>query len=95
MQLPIRVMVFGVILLGIYGLVSYRHIGESESLAQPGFQRKAPPKAELDPNAAPNIVRQGFPAAGSDPDDLTKSETAWEIEWELTHPTNRRPDGAR
>lgn len=39
--------------------------------------------------ATPNIVRQGFPAAKADPNDLTKSETAWEIEWELTHPENR------
>ena len=36
-----------------------------------------------------NIVRQGFPAAKADPNDLTKSETAWEVEWELTHPENR------
>lgn len=36
-----------------------------------------------------NIVRQGFPAGKADPKDLTKSETAWEIEWELTNPLNR------
>jgi hypothetical protein len=36
-----------------------------------------------------NIVRQGFPAAQADPNDLTRSDTAWEIEWELTHPTNK------
>src|SRR5262249_25680099 len=27
--------------------------------------------------------------AAADPNDLTKSETGWEIEWELTHPDNR------
>jgi hypothetical protein len=36
-----------------------------------------------------NIVRQGFPAAKADPRDLSKSDTAWEIEWDLTHPLNR------
>src|SRR5438105_3302212 len=36
-----------------------------------------------------NVVRQGFPAGLADPNDLTKSETAWEIEWELTHPANK------
>jgi hypothetical protein len=33
---------------------------------------------------AKNFVRQGFPAANADPDDLTKSDTAWEIEWTIT-----------
>jgi hypothetical protein len=36
----------------------------------------------------PNILRQGFPAAKSDPSDLIKGDTAWEIEWELTNPEN-------
>ena len=36
-----------------------------------------------------NVVRQGFPAAGSDPAQLERSDTAWEVEWELTHPWNR------
>src|SRR5262245_8955742 len=35
-----------------------------------------------------NVVRQGFPAAKADPADPTKSDTAWEIEWELTNPDN-------
>jgi primary-amine oxidase len=35
------------------------------------------------------VVRQGFPGATADPNDLTKSDTAWEVEWELTHPDNR------
>jgi hypothetical protein len=42
-----------------------------------------------EPHLAVNIVRQGFPAAKADPYDLTKSETAWEVEWELTHPENK------
>src|SRR5713226_1172110 len=42
-----------------------------------------------DAPAVTNIVRQGFPAASANPNDLAKSETAWEIEWELTNPTNK------
>lgn len=49
------------------------------------------PGDETAPAPAPktNIVRQGFPVAAADSGDLTKSETAWEVEWELTHPENR------
>jgi hypothetical protein len=54
--------------------------------AQPADQAASP--AEQSP-AAGNLVRQGFPAAQADAADLTKSETAWEIEWELTHPENK------
>jgi hypothetical protein len=39
--------------------------------------------------AATNIVRQGFPAAKADPNNLAKSDTAWEVEWELTNPLNQ------
>lgn len=35
-----------------------------------------------------NIVRQGFPAAKADGTDLTKSDSAWEIEWTITNPSN-------
>jgi hypothetical protein len=35
-----------------------------------------------------NVVRQGFPAGKADPHDLTKSDTAWEIEWDITSPDN-------
>jgi len=35
-----------------------------------------------------NVVRQGFPAAKADSADLTKSDTAWEIEWEIARPDN-------
>lgn len=35
-----------------------------------------------------NVVRQGFPAAKADPADLTRSDTAWEIEWEVTNADN-------
>ena len=36
-----------------------------------------------------NIVRQGFPAAHADPKDLTKSDTAWEIDWTITDNNGR------
>jgi hypothetical protein len=38
--------------------------------------------------AEANVVRQGFPAAGADATELTKSDTAWEIEWEITNADN-------
>jgi Copper amine oxidase, enzyme domain len=47
------------------------------------------PERDETPKAVANVVRQGFPAAQADPADLTRSETAWEVEWELTHPENR------
>ncbi len=37
-----------------------------------------------------NIVKQGFPVANADPKDLTKSETAWVIDWELTNTRSSR-----
>jgi len=49
----------------------------------------APLQPAADAPVPSNVVRQGFPAAGYDPADVTKSETAWEVEWELTHPTNK------
>lgn len=64
-----------------------------------GNTRSAPGQAEArpqQPTEAPptdqppsTVVRQGFPAAKADPADLTKSDTAWEVEWELTHPQNK------
>src|SRR5262245_34272460 len=55
----------------------------------PVVSAEAAPAAAGTPTPVTNVVRQGFPAAKEDPGDLTKSETAWEIEWELTHPQNR------
>jgi hypothetical protein len=51
----------------------------------PRFQPPPRPKS----NFPPNVVKQGFPAARYDPNAPEKSDTAWEIEWELTHPENR------
>ena len=53
------------------------------------FQPPPRPKAAPGPASAPNVVKQGFPAAGFDPSQPEKSDTAWEIEWELTHPENK------
>jgi len=58
--------------------------------AQDFRPRNRPPvNQDEDSRSVPNVVRQGFPAATFDPEDLTKSETAWEVEWELSHPQNR------
>jgi hypothetical protein len=59
--------------------------------------RGAPAAAGDEPAPAPaggeahpaNVVRQGFPAAKSNPQALEQSDSAWEVEWELTHPENR------
>jgi len=40
-------------------------------------------------------VRQGFPARSADPKDVTKSDSAWEVEWEITNPTNKPNSGTR
>lgn len=57
---------------------------------QPELQSGQPaPVAAGQQTALVNVVRQGFPAGLADPEDLTQSETAWEIEWDLTHPDNR------
>jgi hypothetical protein len=48
-----------------------------------------PPGAARELERTQDIVRQGFPAAKGDNADLSRSDTAWEIEWELTHPENR------
>lgn len=50
---------------------------------------EADPVAPGAPAPLVNVVRQGFPAAKADRNDLTKSDTAWEVEWELTHPDNK------
>jgi hypothetical protein len=61
-----------------------------------GMWQKAPVRAEVarkqpvdEPQLPPHTVRQGFPAASFEANDLAKCDTAWEIEWDLTHPNNR------
>jgi Copper amine oxidase, enzyme domain len=38
------------------------------------------------------VVRQGFPARAADAADPTKSDTAWEIEWDITNARNGPPN---
>src|SRR4051794_8102615 len=83
--LPLCALVVG------YGLAQLFPGGSRDAHAtplapQPAGDEPAPPPAAA---RKTNVVRQGFPAANSNADDLTKSETAWEVEWELTHPENR------
>jgi hypothetical protein len=78
---------------GVVGLAYPLADGNRGARATPVTQQSAAEAAPAPPTArsanAGNVVRRGFPAAGGDNDDLTKSETAWEVEWELTHPENR------
>lgn len=62
---------------------SSRQIASGKSL-QPGERTPTPEVATVS-----NVVRQGFPAGSFDPTQPEKSETAWEVEWELTNPQNR------
>jgi hypothetical protein len=81
-----------IVFLGLIGLVVVTVGGLRETVSR--AQSPARPTDEPATGAAvqlplANVVRQGFPAGLADPNDLTQSETAWEVEWELTHPTNR------
>src|SRR5947207_196889 len=38
--------------------------------------------------AESNLVRQGFPGRTADPNDLTRSDSAWEVKWEITQASN-------
>lgn len=51
--------------------------------------RPKPPDTTPRPTFPPNVVRQGFPAARFDPAEPERSDSSWEIEWELSHPDNR------
>jgi hypothetical protein len=59
--------------------------GATEEAQPPRPQAKQPPKQVF----PANTVRQGFPAASFDAEAPEKSDTCWEVEWELTHPENR------
>jgi hypothetical protein len=82
------------VLVGLAALIA-RHTREAPIRAEPLEPQAPQPGAQLAgaPAGDANIVRQGFPAGKADPNDLSKSDTAWEIEWDLTHPENR-PFGA-
>jgi hypothetical protein len=77
--------------LAALAVLAARDRGEAPARAQPAARDAARPPAAAAGEQTPltNLVRQGFPAAEADANDPTKSETAWEVEWELTHPDNR------
>jgi hypothetical protein len=75
-------------LVGLFSAIGLALLATSG--AQPHDRRqRTPAQDENLPADTINVVRQGFPANQSDANDLTKSETAWEVEWELTHPLNK------
>jgi hypothetical protein len=84
-----RLRVAGFVFLVAGGVLVPLSSGEGVTpVTQPPFTRpqaKAPPGA----NFPTDVVRQGFPAATYDPAEPTKSDTFWEVEWELTHPENK------
>src|SRR5437763_1882560 len=91
MLLTVRVSIVGLLAFAGLALLAGLHsrptpVQAGQPIPQTGEVTPLP-AGELAPRA--NVVRQGFPAGKADPNDLTKSETAWEVEWELTHPTNR------
>lgn len=84
MKLALRGLALFVVAIAV--AVAARHTPQPEVQAQPPRRdRPTPPPAP--PTA--NVIRQGFPAAQADSDNLPASESAWEIDWELTHPYNR------
>jgi hypothetical protein len=63
-------------------------------LPRPARVEAVPAERQPDAEPAPGpsqVIRQGFPARSADPADLTKSDTAWEVEWDITNPMNGPP----
>jgi hypothetical protein len=87
-----RLVVVGVVfVMGLCALTAARFCWPSGSNAAPPEDTPVASKERQagETVAGGNVVRQGFPAGQADSQDLAKSETAWEIEWELTNPDNR------
>lgn len=57
---------------------SYDGKGMGKFIVVVGEKKETPPETIVH-----NIVKQGFPAAKADPNDLTKSDTAWEVDWTI------------
>jgi hypothetical protein len=75
-------------LMGVVGIVAIAFL--SVTLPPPRTQAQPPrPKPPAGPAFPANVVKQGFPAAKFDAAETERCDSAWEIEWELTHPTNR------
>jgi hypothetical protein len=85
--MPSRLRLAGFFLLVTAGVIAVGLTGGGRGSARQFRRPKAPPRPTA--NFPPNVVKQGFPAARFDPAEPEKSDTAWEIEWELTHPDNR------
>jgi hypothetical protein len=76
--------------LGLLALIGCAVLAVSDGGPAPIRAQPSAQPADDEPTRPPtNIVRQGFPAGKADSNNLAKSETAWEVEWELTHPNNR------
>ena len=77
----------GLLVTGAVLLLAFQRGPTAVGQFQP-FQ--PPPRPKVPANTLPsNVVKQGFPAASYDPANPEASESAWEVEWELTHPENR------
>ncbi len=78
-------------LLAVAGLALLlaREPSGAPARAEPRTPQQPLDASAVAPTPGGNVVRQGFPAGSADPADLTRSETAWEVEWELTHPVNK------
>ncbi|MCS7046812.1 MAG: hypothetical protein NZO58_10690, partial [Gemmataceae bacterium] len=69
---------WGAVFVALWGLTAP---AAAQPLKKPSGEagKSEPPKP-----AVVNVVRQGFPARAADPNDLAKSDTAWEVEWTIT-----------
>jgi hypothetical protein len=75
------------VVMVLAGVLAAVYVGQQPAaVGQFPRPKPAPPPK---PNLPPNVVKQGFPAADFDPAQPEKSETCWEVEWELTHPDNK------
>lgn len=80
-------------LLGFVAVIGFALLAagkaENTAIAARSTTQDERPKSVDAQNPVSNVVRQGFPAGKADPNDLTKSDTGWEIEWDLTNPDNK------
>ncbi len=85
--MPHRTRLLGLLLLVAACPLALRFSGGSPSPASQFIRPQPPPRPVA--NFPPNVVKQGFPAARFEPGQPERCDTAWEIEWELTHPLNK------
>lgn len=87
-----RLVVIGIWLVGVVvfvgGAVLAQDKGEKKTPPQPQDKKDKPKDEKVPSKPVVNLLRQGFPAGKADPADVTKSDTAWEIEWDITNPNN-------